>query len=78
MLDLAERYRAAAHAQGLAELADLLSRVPRQGATTLHEALQFLRILHYTLWCEGEYHNGLGRFDQYMWPYYRPISTRNA
>lgn len=71
VLDLAERYRAAAHAQGLAELADLLARVPRQGATTFHEALQFLRILHYTLWCEGEYHNGLGRFDQYMQPYYQ-------
>ena len=71
VLELAERYRAAAHAQGLTEIADLLARVPRQGATTLHEALQFLRILHYTLWCEGEYHNGLGRFDQYMWPYYR-------
>lgn len=71
VLDLAERYRAAAHAQGLVEIANLLGRVPRQGATTFHEALQFLRILHYTLWCEGEYHNGLGRFDQYLWPYYQ-------
>ncbi|HRR34941.1 MAG TPA: pyruvate formate lyase family protein [Kiritimatiellia bacterium] len=69
VLDLAERYRAAAQAQGLTEIAQILARVPRQGATTFHEALQFLRILHYTLWCEGEYHNGLGRFDQYMWPY---------
>ena len=71
VLDLAERYRAAAQEQGLTEIAELLAHVPRQGATTLHEALQFLRILHYTLWCEGEYHNGFGRFDQYMWPYYQ-------
>ena len=21
------------------------------------------------MWCEGEYHNTLGRFDQYMFPY---------
>lgn len=31
--------------------------------------MQFLRILHYVLWCEGEYHNGVGRFDQYLYPY---------
>lgn len=69
VLDLAERYRREAEKEGRQELASLLSRVPRQGAETFHEALQFFRILHYTLWCEGEYHNGIGRFDQYMLPY---------
>ena len=42
----------------------------RNGARTFHEALQFLRILHYAMWCEGEYHCGLGRIDQYLYPYY--------
>ncbi len=40
------------------------------GATTFPEALQVLRVLHYAMWCEGEYHCGLGRIDQYLLPYY--------
>lgn len=70
VLSLADRYRAEAERQGLTLIAQTLSRVPHRGATTFREALQFLRILHYTLWCEGEYHNGLGRIDQYLYPYY--------
>jgi len=70
VLDLADRYRAEAERQGLDEIARTLACVPHQGATTFREALQFLRILHYTLWCEGEYHNGLGRIDQYLNPYF--------
>ena len=70
VLGLADRYRAEAERQGLAQIAQTLGRVPHRGATTFHEALQFLRILHYTLWCEGEYHNGLGRVDQYLYPYF--------
>ncbi len=54
------------------ELADRygVEHVPHKGARTLHEALQSLRILHYAMWCEGEYHCGLGRIDQYLYPYY--------
>ncbi|MBQ6245251.1 MAG: pyruvate formate-lyase [Kiritimatiellae bacterium] len=70
VLELVERYRAAAEARGLGDIAETLSRVPRFGARTLCEALQSLRILHYALWCEGEYHCGLGRIDQYLLPYF--------
>jgi formate C-acetyltransferase len=70
VLDLADRYRREAERQGLTVIADTLARVPHQGATTFREALQALRILHYALWCEGEYHNGLGRVDQYLYPYF--------
>lgn len=69
VLDLAERYRRAAAEQGLTVIAETLAQVPAKGARTFHEALQALRILHYTLWCEGEYHCGLGRLDQYLFPY---------
>ena len=69
ILDLTTRYEQTARAQGLTVLADTLARVPAHGARTFREALQSLRILHYTFWCEGEYHNTLGRFDQYMYPY---------
>ncbi len=70
VLDLADRYRAAAAERGLSEIAATLAQVPHKGARTLHEALQALRILHYAMWCEGEYHCGLGRIDQYLHPYY--------
>ena len=70
VLGLADRYRAAAAERGLSEIAATLAQVPHKGARTLHEALQALRILHYAMWCEGEYHCGLGRIDQYLYPYY--------
>ena len=70
VLGLADRYRAAAEEKGLVEIATTLAQVPCKGARTLHEALQSLRILHYAMWCEGEYHCGLGRIDQYLYPYY--------
>ena len=71
VLDLAERYRKAAEAHGFCEIAATLAHVPLKGARTFHEALQSLRILHYAMWCEGEYHCGLGRIDQYLYPYYK-------
>ncbi len=69
ILNFAERYRQKALELGMAEEAAILKRVPAYGASTFREALQFFRILHFTLWCEGEYQNTLGRFDQYMFPY---------
>ena len=70
VLGLVERYRAEAEKRGLADIAATLAHVPLNGARTFHEALQSLRILHYAMWCEGEYHCGLGRIDQYLFPYY--------
>ena len=75
VLELTEKYRAAAEKRGLTAVAETLARVPRFGARTLHEALQSLRILHYAMWCEGEYHCGLGRIDQYLLPYYEADKT---
>ena len=69
VLDLTARYAGAARDAGYDELAAVLDRVPARGARTFREALQSLRILHYAMWCEGDYHNTLGRFDQYMYPY---------
>lgn len=66
----AERYRDEALKVGSREIYAVLSRVPEQGARTLHEALQFFRLINYTLWINGNYHNTIGRFDQYMLPYY--------
>ncbi|MFV0503854.1 MAG: pyruvate formate lyase family protein [Lachnospirales bacterium] len=67
--EIADRYKKLAEEQGLTEVAKVLRNVPRQKANSFLEALQFFRILHFSLWCEGVYHNIVGRFDQYMYPY---------
>lgn len=69
VLDLTRRYETAARTSGNVALANVLARVPAHPARTFREALQSLRVLHYCMWCEGDYHNTLGRFDQYMFPY---------
>ena len=69
IIDLSDRYKEEALKQGKTELAKVLERVPRYGAETLYEALQFFRIIHFSLWLEGNYHNTVGRFDKYMYPY---------
>ena len=71
LLELTERYRLAAADQGLSEIAESLSRVPAYGARSFLEALQSMRIVTFSLWLEGDYHNTLGRFDQYMYPYFK-------
>lgn len=70
ILSLTDRYRAEAQRMGRNDVAAVLSAVPRKPATTFREALQFFRILHFSLWLEGCYHNTVGRFDQYMYPYF--------
>ena len=69
VLDLAARYAALARSLGRADLAEILDHVPANPPRTFHEALQSLRLLHAVVWLSGHYHVGLGRFDQYMWPY---------
>lgn len=71
MLGLCDRYRDEAKKQGREDLAKIFSHVPRYGARNFREALQFFRILHFFLWMEGCYHNTVGRFDQYMYPYFK-------
>ena len=71
ILLLADKYQAEALRQGRADLAEVLTQVPRYGARNFREALQFFRILHYALWLEGNYHNTVGRFDKYMYPYFK-------
>lgn len=69
VLSLATRYRDEAARKGLADTALALDAVPSGPARTFHEAIQSLKFTHSALWLSGHYHVGLGRFDQYMWPY---------
>lgn len=71
LIALSDRYLAEAERQGREDIAETLRRVPRYGARNFREALQFFRILHFALWLEGNYHNTVGRFDLYMYPYFK-------
>jgi formate C-acetyltransferase len=67
----AERYRLEALRVGNVQAAGVLSHIPREKPGSFLEALQFLRLIHYCLWCNFNYHNTFGRFDQYLYPYYK-------
>ncbi len=69
MLELAHRYANAARHAGNHELADIFEHVPAHRPKNFHAALQSLRFCHAIMWMGGNYHIGLGRFDQYMWPF---------
>jgi pyruvate-formate lyase len=69
VIALAARYASRAQTMGRDDLAEILENVPAHPARTFHEALQSLRFCHAVVWLGGNYHVGLGRFDQYMWPY---------
>ncbi len=69
VIGLAARYANQAQSMGRDDLAEILENVPAHPARTFHEALQSLRLGHAVVWLGGNYHVGLGRFDQYMWPY---------
>lgn len=65
------KYEGCASAAGLDDVAGVLARIRTEAPETLHEALQLLRIVHFALWESDCYHNTLGRFDQYIYPYYK-------
>jgi len=69
VLQFVERYAREAQRVGNEDVARILQKVPRYGAETFQEALQAFRILHFVLWCSYNYHNTIGRFDQYMYRY---------
>jgi formate C-acetyltransferase len=69
VLELADRYARQAALLGRADLVKVLEAVPAHPARSFREALQSLRLCQAIVWLGGNYHVGLGRFDQYMWPY---------
>ena len=71
LLELSSRYAAEAERQGNDEVARILRRVPARPPSSFHEALQFLRICNFSQYLAGMAHCGLGRMDQYLWPFYK-------
>ncbi len=68
--DIAERYRSYAEESGCLDLSAALSRIPHKGARSFYEALVFLKLSLYCLRYCSHTHVTLGRFDQYMYPFY--------
>jgi formate C-acetyltransferase len=71
VLGLATRYAKQAGLLGRQDLDSILESVPAHPARNFREALQSLRFCQAVVWLGGNYHVGLGRFDQYMWPFLR-------
>ena len=71
ILEFCARVKAEARRLGRSELAAALENIPAKGASNFFEACQFFRILNYFLWINGNHHNTVGRFDQYMYPFYK-------
>jgi formate C-acetyltransferase len=69
VLVLAGRYAAEARRLGMHDMASVLDCVPAERPKAFREALQGLRLLHAVVWLSGHHHVGLGRLDQYLWPY---------
>lgn len=69
-LEYAEKYREEAAKTGNTELATALSKIPHSGAETFYEACVFLKLSLFFLRATYTDHVTLGRFDQYMYPFY--------
>lgn len=76
MEEMSERYRTAAEEAGNTRLAEALRHVPKNPARSFYEACLFLKILTYMLRCGGGVHMTFGRFDQYMYEYYKADRAR--
>ena len=65
-----EKHRQAVKKAGREKLYNALEKIPHMGAETFYEACVFIKLINYFLRCFPVSHLGLGRFDQYMMPYY--------
>ncbi len=70
VLEFCERYRRYAREKCCMKLFDALGRIPRRGAETFYEALVFMKISIFFLRASMTDLLTLGRFDQYMYPFY--------
>ena len=71
ILEFCDRYLEMAKYIGNEKLVSALSRIPRQSAESLYEACLFQKIIIFVLRVTLHNHITLGRFDQYMYKYYK-------
>lgn len=71
LLLLCDKYLEEAKRIGRKDVVEMFEWIPRNGARTFKEALQFFRILHFAYLLEGGYQIVAGRIDQIFYPYYQ-------
>jgi formate C-acetyltransferase len=64
-----DRYKEEARRGNKKEILSALNNIPRNGAANFYESLLYLRLLNFVLYLSGNYHNTIGRFDQFMYPF---------
>lgn len=67
---MADRYKALAKENGNKALYNALCRIPHKGADSFYEACVFLKMSIFFIRADFANHITLGRFDQYMYPFY--------
>jgi len=72
----ADKYAAALAEAGKPDTAEVYRRIIRSGAENMTEALQLFRILHFILWASSCYHNTVGRFDLWLYPFYKADKSK--
>ena len=70
VLSFCEVYREEAKRVGCTDLYSALSQIPYGAPRSFYEACVFLKLINFTLRLADVEHIGLGRFDQYMLPYF--------
>ena len=69
--DICERYRKHAEEIGNVRIAKALEHIPARPARSFYEACLFFKIIVYTLRLANHSHVTIGRFDQYMYSYFK-------
>jgi len=77
-LAVADRHREKAKECGNERLYNALCKVPHKPAETFYEACVFMKFCTYSLRRTYVHLMGLGRFDQYMYPYYLADKARGV
>ncbi len=70
-LRLAEDSEDKERKEELKKIAEVCQKVPALPASSFGEALQSLFFSHLIIWAEGHFVVPLGRFDQYIYPFYK-------
>ncbi len=72
----ADIYAEKAKELGRTDIYEIFQRIPKNGAHSLREALQFLRLLQFVQRYDFNGLTPIGRFDQFMFPYF--VADLNA
>lgn len=68
--EFSDKYKEKAKSNGNIKLYNALCKIPHKGAESFYEACVFMKMCIYFIRASFTTHLGLGRFDQYMYPYY--------